>query len=97
MAQEKTTTIFLRPNGEIAFLHDDLAASLVGELGVDKKTRRASHVEPDEDGNWYADLSPVGGPTFGPFPNDQRDAALAAEAAWLERNYLPEGRLCSPT
>lgn len=47
---------------------------------------RASHVEPDAAGRWHADLSPVAGPTLGPFPN--RSAALAAEAAWLESNRL---------
>ena len=43
---------------------------------------RASHVEPDQEGCWWADLSPVGGLSLGPFP--QRSAALAAEHAWLE-------------
>ena len=43
---------------------------------------RASHVEPDTDGRWTADLSPVGGPILGPFT--RRGEALAAELAWLE-------------
>jgi hypothetical protein len=47
---------------------------------------RGSHVEPDPAGNWQADLSPVGGPLLGPF--SQRSAALAAEADWLEQNWL---------
>jgi hypothetical protein len=47
---------------------------------------RASHVEPDEHGRWFADLSPVGGPVLGPF--DRRGAALAAEQQWLETNWL---------
>lgn len=54
----------------------DLTA--LGTLAI----RRASHVEPDEHGSWYADLSLVGGPRLGPFA--LRSAALAAEAAWIE-------------
>jgi hypothetical protein len=44
---------------------------------------RASYVEPDEQGQWWADLAPTGGPRLGPFL--LRSAALAAEAAWLEQ------------
>ena len=47
---------------------------------------RASHVEPDQNGSWRADLSPVGGPVLGPF--SQRSVALVAERAWLERHWL---------
>ena len=43
--------------------------------------RRASHVEPDNQGRWRADLAPAGGPMLGPF--DRRSEALAAEARWL--------------
>ena len=59
----------------------DLAS--IGDLHI----RRASHVEPDEAGTWRADLSPVGGPTLGPFPS--RSTALAAEGRWLSANWLP--------
>ena len=44
--------------------------------------RRASHVEPDSDGLWWADLAPVHGPRLGPFRC--RSAALHAECRWLE-------------
>jgi hypothetical protein len=47
---------------------------------------RASHVEPDSQGRWVADLSPVGGPVLGPF--DKRSEALDAEVYWLEENWL---------
>ena len=47
---------------------------------------RASHVEPDQDGLWWADLSPVGGPSLGPYRH--RSQALAAEVEWLEDNFL---------
>jgi hypothetical protein len=55
--------------------------------------RRASHVEPDPEGAWWADLSPVGGPRLGPFA--QRSRALAAEQAWLERNWLEPPGSCT--
>jgi hypothetical protein len=47
---------------------------------------RASHVEPDAEGQWFSDLSPVGGPQLGPF--GLRSAAVAAEAAWLIQSRL---------
>ena len=42
---------------------------------------RGSHVEPTADGQWLVDLSPVDGPTLGPFL--LRSQALQAEQAWL--------------
>ncbi len=47
---------------------------------------RASHVEPDQQGRWLADLGPVGGPVLGPF--EKRSDALIAEVAWLENHWL---------
>ena len=47
---------------------------------------RGSHVEPDQHGRWFADLSPANGPRLGPFRH--RSDALAAESAWLEANWL---------
>ena len=58
----------------------DLAA--LGEV----KIVRASHVEPDAGGSWWADLSPVGGPRLGPF--DRRTEALTAETGWLADHWL---------
>ena len=43
---------------------------------------RASHVEPDADGFWWADMGPSGGPVLGPFGS--RSEALGAEKGWLE-------------
>ena len=51
---------------------------------------RGSHVEPDENGQWFADMSPVSGPTLGPFRC--RSQALEAEAQWLETNRLVPDR-----
>ena len=56
--------------------------SLLGPLSI----QRASHVEPDANGNWLADMAPVDGPVLGPF--NRRSEALAAERDWLECNWL---------
>ena len=57
----------------------------LGEVDV----RRASHVEPDGNARWRADLSPVGGPNLGPFR--RRSEALAAEGEWLAAHWLVPG------
>ena len=72
------------PHGQVVCVYGeaiDLAA--LGRLTI----RRASRVEPDDDGKWWAELAPVGGPVLGPF--DQRGQALEAERAWLEAHWLP--------
>ena len=45
---------------------------------------RASHVEPDESGRWFASI--IDGPVLGPFV--RRSDALQAEADWLHANRL---------
>jgi hypothetical protein len=52
------------------------------ELGRLQITR-ASHVEPDAVGYWWADMGPVGGPVLGRFRS--RTEALGAERGWLRR------------
>ena len=47
---------------------------------------RASHVEPNKDGFWWADMGPVRGPVLGPFKN--RTEALQAETAQLSEALL---------
>jgi hypothetical protein len=42
---------------------------------------RASHVEPDAAGYWWADMGPVDGPVLGPYRS--RSEALGAERGWL--------------
>jgi hypothetical protein len=54
-------------------------------LGPPRITR-ASTVEPDGEGFWWADLSPVGGPRLGPF--GRRGRALDAEQEWLSLHWL---------
>jgi hypothetical protein len=69
--------------GQVHAVYDEvLDLSVLGPLAI----RRASQVEPDASGQWWADLTPVAGPVLGPFP--QRSLALAAERAWLEQHWL---------
>jgi hypothetical protein len=75
--------LVISPTGATKCIYDEaLSLSQLGKLSI----TRASHVEPDSVGNWIADLSPVGGPQLGPFP--QRKEALAAEVLWLRKNWL---------
>jgi hypothetical protein len=80
------------PQGRVLAVYGeaiDLAA--LGPLSI----RRASHVEPDPAGRWWADLGPVGGPRLGPFA--RRSQALAAERAWLEERWLEDPAREEPT
>lgn len=74
----------INTTGGLQFIWNDALRGLfdAGE-GI---IRRASHVEPTPEGKWEADLSPVGGPTLGPF--NERTTALQEEVKWLETNIL---------
>ena len=52
----------------------------IGKLQI----TRASHVEPDAEGFWWADMGPVDGPVLGPYGS--RTEALGAERGWLLTN-----------
>ena len=75
--------LIITPAGNIRALYSE--AIPLATLGVMAITR-ASSVEPDTDGAWVADLSPIGGPQLGPFPH--RSEALRSEIVWLERHWL---------
>jgi hypothetical protein len=67
-------------DGGVKCIYDEaLDLRELGRLAI----TRASHVEPDLDGNWWADMGPSGGPVLGPFRS--RSEALAAEREWLMR------------
>ena len=75
--------LVINNRGQTRCIYDesiDLAS--LGRLSI----ARASHVEPDQQGNWVVDLAPVGGPNLGPFRH--RSQALAAEQGWLHENWL---------
>jgi hypothetical protein len=73
--------------GTIRCLYDEaIDLSALGSPSI----RRASHVEPDAAGRWWADLTPIGGPTLGPL--GRRSDALDAERAWLDQHWLNRPR-----
>ena len=75
--------LVISPQGVGQCLYDEtLDLTVLGSLTI----ARASHVEPDELGYWWADLSPLNGPELGPF--ERRSQALAAERDWLESQWL---------
>ncbi len=79
--------LIVQPDGAVRCVYDEMIdLSALGRLGI----RRGSHVEPDEDGRWFADLAPAHGPRLGPF--ERRSEALAAESEWLNANWLLSGQ-----
>ena len=69
--------------GEIHAIYSEVID--LAELGS-MAIRRASYVEPDEGGQWWADLEPVAGPRLGPYR--RRSEALEAELRWLGEHWL---------
>ena len=64
--------------GDVRCIYDEaLDLREIGKLQI----TRASHVEPDAEGYWWADIGPVDGPVLGPFRS--RSEALGAERGWL--------------
>ena len=75
--------LIVQPDGNVRCVYDEtLELGSIGCLTIS----RASHVEPNPHGGWLADLSPVGGPSLGPFP--RRSEALTAELDWLAAHWL---------
>ena len=76
--------LIITPSGTVRTLYaETIDLTVLGPAQI----VRASHVEPTADGNWTADLSPVGGPFLGPFV--KRTEALTAEVDWLNTYWLP--------
>jgi hypothetical protein len=75
--------LVIHPDGSARCIYsEEIELAALGPLAI----ARASHVEPTERGQWITDLSPVNGPTLGPF--DLRSEALAAELTWLRTYWL---------
>lgn len=75
--------LVVTPHGSIRCLYgEEIDLRSLGRLSI----CRASHVEPNAQGQWLADLAPLAGPTLGPFST--RSQALAAEQAWLLAHWL---------
>ena len=79
MNEPSPMDLFVNSAGDIRCIYgEELDLRELGQLTI----TRASHVEPDRDGFWWADMGPVRGPVLGPFKN--RTEALGAERGWLE-------------
>lgn len=79
MSEPTTMDLVVGVAGGVSCIYDEaLDLRELGRLTI----KRASHVEPDEGGNWWADMAPSGGPVLGPFKS--RSEALVAERAWLQ-------------
>ncbi len=79
--------LMINPNGSVRCVYDEtIDLPTLGPLEI----RRASHVEPDERGQWIVDLSPVSGPVLGPFAH--RSQALTAERQWLDEHWCEAHR-----
>ena len=70
-------------DGCVAGIYDErLDLTGLGRVAIS----RASMVEPDAQGRWWADLAISGGPVLGPFV--RRSEALGAERRWIEQHVL---------
>lgn len=67
-------------DGDVRCIYDEaLELREIGKLQI----TRASHVEPDAAGYWFADMAPSEGPVLGPYGS--RTQALQAEGEWLRK------------
>ena len=83
MREADSMQLIVSGSGEMRCLYgEEIPLATLGNLSI----VRASYVEPDPDGKWFADLSPVGGPRLGPY--HRRSRAVAAERLWLSRHWL---------
>ena len=73
--------LIIKPAGEITTIYSEVLN--LAALGV-QRIERASHVEPDDQSRWWAEI--IEGPKLGPF--ERRSEALAAEVTWLLEHRL---------
>ena len=74
----------INTSGKVTAVYDEeVDLSALGPV----KISRASTVEPDSAGRWWADLALSNGPKLGPYTH--RSHALVAERQWLE-DHLDE-------
>jgi len=79
--------LVIEPGGAVRCIYgEEINLATLGSPTIS----RASHVEPDQQGRWWADMGLVGGEILGPF--DHRSEALAAEHKWLETHWLDRAR-----
>jgi hypothetical protein len=95
MSEPTEMELVVDAGGDVRCIYgEELNLRELGKLQI----TRASHVEPDAEGYWWADMGPVDGPVMGPFRS--RSEALQAERGWLATSSrILGGRfpLVSPT
>ncbi|MBN8602952.1 MAG: hypothetical protein J0M26_18085 [Planctomycetes bacterium] len=75
--------LVIGPNGNIRTLYcEEIDLQKLGRIQIS----RGSYVEPNENGQWMVDLSPLSGPTLGPY--SKRSEALQVEIEWIEERWL---------
>lgn len=80
--------LVIGPGGNVRAIYFDDLTEIMSAVGGTPAVRRASHVEPTDDGRWTADMGPSGGPVLGPFA--RRQQALDAEVQWINDNVLSD-------
>jgi hypothetical protein len=75
--------LVIGPSGNLRTLYsEEIDLHQLGRVQIS----RGSYVEPNENGQWMVDLSPLSGPTLGPY--SKRSEALQAEIEWIEERWL---------
>ena len=81
MSEPTEMELVVGADGGVRCIYDEaLDLRALGKLQI----TRASHVEPNSEGSWWADMGPSGGPVLGPYAS--RSEALRAERGWLRRS-----------
>jgi len=84
--------LVVNADGSVRCIYDEaLDLREIGRLTI----TRASHVEPDAEGFWWADMGPSGGPALGPYRS--RSDALEAEREWLANIYFDDSSASAGT
>ena len=81
--QVESAELIVALGGTVRMIYSELVEPHA--LGV-PTIERSSHVEPDQNGFWWADLSPSHGPKLGPYMI--RSRAIEAEIEWLREFWL---------
>ena len=79
----ETAELIIGLGGNVRMIYSELVEPhAIGDPTIE----RGSRVEPDQNGFWWADLTPVNGPRLGPY--HMRSKAIEAEIAWLKEFWL---------
>jgi hypothetical protein len=70
MSEQTEMELVVNAAGNVRCIYDEeLDLRKLGKLQI----TRASHVEPDAEGYWWADMGPVDGPVLGPYSSRSAD------------------------